>query len=61
MPVLLSTNDRDSQLFSRYLANYDRIAMDDLAVGIQGEGMQQFFNERVLGSSVTSPHYVCAM
>jgi SAM-dependent methyltransferase len=48
VPVMLSSRDRGSELFSRYIDNYDGIAEDDLAEGIQGDGMQQFFNERVL-------------
>ncbi len=47
VPVLLSTHDRGSELFSRYLTNYDRIADDDLTVGIQPEGLQQFFNDQL--------------
>jgi SAM-dependent methyltransferase len=49
IPVLLSSRDRESQLFARYLTNYDRIAVDDLTVGIQEGGLQRFFNERFLG------------
>jgi 2-polyprenyl-3-methyl-5-hydroxy-6-metoxy-1,4-benzoquinol methylase len=49
VPVLLSSRDRESELFTRYLANYDRIASDDLACGIQEMRTQQFFNERLLG------------
>jgi 2-polyprenyl-3-methyl-5-hydroxy-6-metoxy-1,4-benzoquinol methylase len=48
VPVLLSSHDRKSELFSRYLANYDEIASDDLTSGIQEARMQQFFNERLL-------------
>jgi SAM-dependent methyltransferase len=48
VPVLLSSRDRDSGLFTRYLANYDQIAEDDLAEGIQEARTQEFFNERVL-------------
>jgi SAM-dependent methyltransferase len=49
VPVMLATRDRDSGLFSRYLDNYDQIADDDLAAGIQEERTQRFFNERALG------------
>jgi SAM-dependent methyltransferase len=49
VPVMLSSRDRASELFSRYLANYDRIAEDDLEVGIQGDRLQQLFNDRALG------------
>src|SRR3954452_1520557 len=49
VPVMLSSRDRGSELFSRYLANYDRIAADDLVEGIQEARTQQFFNERALG------------
>jgi SAM-dependent methyltransferase len=48
IPVLLSARDRDSALFSRYLTNYDEIAGDDLKQGIQEEGLQRFFNQRLL-------------
>ena len=37
VPVLLSSRDRESPLFSRYLSNYDQIAADDLEEGIQEE------------------------
>ena len=49
VPVLLSARDRDSELFGRYLTNYDRIAVDDLNVGIQAGTLQQFFNDQLLG------------
>jgi SAM-dependent methyltransferase len=49
VPVLLSTRDRESELFGRYLNNYDRIAADDLKVSIQAGTLQQFFNDRLLG------------
>ena len=47
MPVLLSSHDRESELFARYLENYDRIAADDLAAPIQEARVQEFFNERL--------------
>lgn len=49
VPVLLSSHDRGSELFSRYLTNYDHIASDDLASAIQTERVQQFFNDRLFG------------
>ena len=48
IPVALSARDRESGLFSRYLSNYDEIAADDLEDDIQEEGLQQFFNRRLL-------------
>ena len=47
--MLLSSSDMKSDMFSRYLANYDQIATDDLVVGIQPEGLQQFFNSQLFG------------
>jgi SAM-dependent methyltransferase len=35
VPIFLSSSDRNSQLFAEYLANYDRIAAEDLAESIQ--------------------------
>ena len=49
MPVLLSTRDRSSELFGRYLANYDEIASDDLESAIQLERVQRSFNDRLFG------------
>ena len=47
VPVLLSTRDRSSELFGRYLANYDEIASDDLESAIQAENVQRGFNDRL--------------
>jgi 2-polyprenyl-3-methyl-5-hydroxy-6-metoxy-1,4-benzoquinol methylase/uncharacterized protein YbaR (Trm112 family) len=49
VPVLLSSRDRDSELFQRYVTNYDHIASDDLVSSIQIERVQQDFNDRLFG------------
>jgi len=47
VPVFLSSADRERELFSRYVANYDQIATDDLEETIQSQPFLEFQAERL--------------
>lgn len=54
IPVLLSSADRESELFADYSANYDQIASDDLTETIQGDTYLRIQAERLLESLGTT-------
>jgi SAM-dependent methyltransferase len=47
VPIFLSSADRQSPLFSNYLANYDRIAADDLSESIQHDSFLELQAEQL--------------